>query len=147
MKLFTSKSLDEVPAIADAWLKTIFREYADRKQALVIGLSGNLGAGKTAFVKSVAKLLGIDQIVTSPTFVIMKKYQTAQNEFKNLIHIDAYRLERREDITSLGFEALVSDKGNLIMIEWPENVGLDRDDLTQLLSFEIKDGTYMISYV
>ena len=59
--------------------------------AKVIGLSGNLGAGKTTFTQRVAKKLGIlEESITSPTFVIMKKYELESQVFDNFIHIDAY---------------------------------------------------------
>lgn len=138
MKSFTSHSIAETEKIAADWLKDISNTYADRGEALVVGLSGHLGAGKTAFVKAVAKALGITGDVTSPTFVIMKIYGIESNggsdpikitgggfTWKRLIHIDAYRLEQPKELEALGFESLVADKNNLIMVEWPENVRLD----------------------
>ena len=125
MKQMTSHSIAETEKIAADWLKEVSEGRAGADEALVVGLSGHLGAGKTAFVKAVAKALGIAEDVTSPTFVIMKLYDTAAGRFRRLVHIDAYRLERREELEALGFEDLVADPGNLIMVEWPENVGLD----------------------
>lgn len=88
----------------------------------VIGLYGNLGAGKTAFAKAVAKVLGVPDIITSPTFVIEKIYELKGQKFQHLIHIDSYRLEKEEELLHLGWEEIISDPGNLILIEWPEKV-------------------------
>ena len=87
--------------------------------ATVVTLSGDLGAGKTAFVKGVAKALGVEEHVTSPTFVIMKIYPL-QGIFKKLVHIDAYRLKGEHHLKVLGWEELLKDPQNLICVEWPE---------------------------
>lgn len=94
----------------------------ENEDAFIVGLSGHLGAGKTAFTKEIAKIMGVKQEITSPTFVIMKIYETQNERWSRLIHIDAYRLERGEELQAVDFEKLVSDKRNLILIEWPENV-------------------------
>lgn len=91
--------------------------------ATLVTLSGELGAGKTAFTKAVARTLGIEDIVNSPTFVLEKMYVLpAEQPFKRLIHIDAYRLEKGSDLAPLGFYELYKDSGNLILLEWPERV-------------------------
>ena len=90
--------------------------------ATVIALSGDLGAGKTTLTQSIAKALSITEAVISPTFVIMKRYEITDQKFTQLIHIDAYRLKDSSELMKLGWEEIVSDKKNLILIEWPENV-------------------------
>lgn len=91
-------------------------------QATLVTLSGELGAGKTALVKDAAKFLGVEEIVTSPTFVLEKIYLLNEQKFKRLIHIDAYRLEKGADLAPLGFDELMQDAGNIILLEWPEKV-------------------------
>lgn len=95
--------------------------------ATLVTLSGELGAGKTAFVKAVAKALGVEDVVTSPTFVLEKIYKLGHpmSKFERLIHIDAYRLEKCADLALLGFDELMQDSGNLILLEWPEKVSED----------------------
>jgi len=105
-----------------------------RQGAFVIGLIGDLGAGKTTFVQEVAELLGVKEVVTSPTFVVMKKYkigivnksETNLNvldvKFKTLIHIDAYRLDGVESASALRLDELLADPKNIIFIEWPGNI-------------------------
>lgn len=88
--------------------------------ATVITLSGELGAGKTAFVKAAAETLGVREHVTSPTFVIMKIYNLHKQPFRRLVHIDAYRLKGAHHLKVLGWDELVRDPLNLIFVEWPE---------------------------
>jgi tRNA threonylcarbamoyladenosine biosynthesis protein TsaE len=133
MKKRVSHSLEETKQIAHDWLIEVTHKYSDLDEALVVGLSGHLGAGKTAFVKAIANLLGIKQDITSPTFVIMKMYDLDAGPnshaqvtvpWNRLVHIDAYRLEKPEEMDALRFEDIVADKNNLVMVEWPENVEL-----------------------
>lgn len=106
-----SKSLQETDIFA--------QELLDKIKTNVIGLYGDLGSGKTALTKSIAKILGITEEVTSPTFVIAKFYKGKE---RNLIHIDAYRLEHFSELESLGFKEWCADQKNLVVIEWPEKV-------------------------
>jgi tRNA threonylcarbamoyladenosine biosynthesis protein TsaE len=88
----------------------------------VVGLSGDLGAGKTTFTKHLLKKLGYTGSVPSPTFVLRRDYELNDKNFKRLIHIDAYRLNGGKELQILGFEELINNTNNLIVIEWPENV-------------------------
>lgn len=91
--------------------------------ATVIGLSGDLGSGKTSFVQGIAKHFGIKDKIISPTFVIQKRYPLKDyKNFKNLVHIDAYRLEKPEEILKIGWHDLTKEKGNVIFVEWPEKI-------------------------
>jgi tRNA threonylcarbamoyladenosine biosynthesis protein TsaE len=93
--------------------------------ATLITLSGELGTGKTSFTQGVARALGVETPVTSPTFVLQKIYQLPEEAgrgFARLVHIDAYRLKSGEDLTALGFNSLMEDAKNLIVLEWPERV-------------------------
>lgn len=91
-------------------------------EAAVIGLSGDLGVGKTTFVQTLAEVLGVGESVTSPTFTIMKRYTTADGVFPTLVHIDAYRVESIDEMRVLGFETLLAERGTLVCIEWPERI-------------------------
>ncbi|MDQ5893079.1 MAG: tRNA threonylcarbamoyladenosine biosynthesis protein TsaE [Patescibacteria group bacterium] len=118
MKTVVSYSLEDTQKFAKEWLASL----SQRDEATIVGLYGNLGAGKTTFTQAVARELGIEEPTTSPTFVIEKLYQTKHPFFKRLIHIDAYRLDAGRELTALDFETLVENPNNLILIEWPENV-------------------------
>ncbi len=119
MKKFTLNSPEETRLFAKKWLTSL---DSNSDSALVVGLYGNLGSGKTTFTQAVAKELGVSDIVNSPTYVIEKLYETKHSHFIRLIHIDAYRLESGKELQNLNFEALVNNPHNLILIEWPENV-------------------------
>jgi tRNA threonylcarbamoyladenosine biosynthesis protein TsaE len=86
------------------------------KNKTVILLRGNLGSGKTTFAQGFAKGLGIEEIVNSPTFNIVKVYSYGKN---NLYHIDAYRLEDNQK--DIGLSEYINSPGSVI-IEWPEFV-------------------------
>lgn len=90
--------------------------------ATVVTLSGDLGAGKTTFVKALAKAFGVKEHVTSPTFVIMKIYELEAQTFARLVHMDAYRLKGVHHLKVLGWDGLVRDSKNLICVEWPEKI-------------------------
>lgn len=99
------------------------RGLAPRPRATLVTLAGELGAGKTAFTKAVARSLGVTETVNSPTFVLEKIYALpAGGLFARLIHIDAYRLESGRELAPLGFEAFMQDPHNLVLLEWPEKV-------------------------
>lgn len=89
--------------------------------ATVLTLSGDLGSGKTTFSKGVADYFNIYE-VTSPTFVIMKKYEIDKSGFKCLYHIDCYRLSEGTDLKEINFEEIIKNKRNIILIEWPERM-------------------------
>jgi len=138
-----SKSLSDTRAIA----KTFLASLKPSEHATVVALSGDLGAGKTAFTKELGNLLGIphDQI-TSPTFVIMKILNIRHSAFEHLIHIDAYRLEDEQELVSLGWNEIAQDPKNLILIEWPEMVkGLIPKDARKLSLKFIDESTREIT--
>ncbi len=99
-----------------------------KAHATVVALSGELGAGKTTFAQAVAEAFGVEEVVTSPTFVLEKIYALPVQEglkgqkFTRLVHIDAYRLRGVHELEHLGWRELLQDPGNLIVLEWPERV-------------------------
>ena len=92
----------------------------------IIGLIGNLGAGKTVFVKGLASGLGIKNRITSPTFVLMKIYRIAKSKLQNpnskLVHIDAYRLKSGKEILSTGAEEYFNKPDSIVIIEWADRI-------------------------
>ena len=121
--------------------------------ATLVTLSGELGAGKTAFVQACARALGIEESVTSPTFVLEKIYALTpksghpMSTFGRLVHIDAYRLEGGAALAPLGFDELMKDAGNLVMLEWPERVKGGLPEPAVSVSFVVQpDGSRIISY-
>lgn len=90
--------------------------------ATILALSGNLGAGKTTFVKALAAVLGVQEEVTSPTFTIMRTYGTNDPIWKNLVHMDAYRIENSEELKPLRLAELFAQPQTLVVIEWAEKI-------------------------
>ncbi len=88
----------------------------------VLALSGDLGAGKTVFARGLAHGLGYDKNVNSPTFVIMKNYNVGKSHIKEFVHIDAYRLERGEELEAIGAQDYLGKSDVVVVIEWPENI-------------------------
>lgn len=89
----------------------------------VLLLQGNLGVGKTEFVKGLATELGIKTQIVSPTYVLQKNYQfKKRNINRQLHHFDFYRLKNLADLTNFGFQDLVAEKNGIIVIEWPEKI-------------------------
>lgn len=93
-----------------------------KDKATILALKGDLGAGKTTLTKEIAKHFKIAKEIISPTFVIMKIYEIKDDKWKKLIHIDAYRLEEEKSLDFMNWTEIISDKDNLIIIEWPEMI-------------------------
>lgn len=127
--------------------KNFLENLKPKSRATVVALSGDLGSGKTTFAQAIGKLLGVVESMQSPTFVIEKIYDIDFKNFRRLIHIDAYRLEKESELLHLGWEEIISEPGNLILIEWPENVKdiLPQDAIAVEFKF-IDEKTREISY-
>lgn len=108
---------EDLPGLARELVDT-WRASPPREGALVVGLLGELGAGKTTFVQYVAHELGVVEAVTSPTFVIQKSYRTADPTFHTLVHMDAYRIEHLEELNALKWKDLLQQRHTLVLIEW-----------------------------
>ncbi|MFA6272258.1 MAG: tRNA (adenosine(37)-N6)-threonylcarbamoyltransferase complex ATPase subunit type 1 TsaE [Patescibacteria group bacterium] len=90
------------------------------KNGGIIALSGNLGAGKTVFIKGVAKGLGIKSRITSPTFVFWRVYPVAKKQLKHFCHVDLYRLPRPGALQNIGIEEYWERADTVCLIEWAE---------------------------
>lgn len=146
MPTITSTSLAETTKAAKDWLKEVAQTAA--KPACVVALYGDLGSGKTTFTQVVAKELGVEERVASPTFVIEKVYHLSSGQkFQRLIHIDCYRLDSPSELEHLGWAEIVADQGNLIMVEWADKIAsiLPPDYLKIKFKF-IDEQTREISY-
>lgn len=117
MKL--SYSQEELPEVAKSLLELL---PVSSNGAVILALKGELGAGKTSLTQAIASCLGVEELVTSPTFVIAKWYKTNNQTFEGLVHVDAYRIESESELSPLGFDDLVKKPKTLIVIEWPEKI-------------------------
>lgn len=91
------------------------------KRAVVVGLQGELGAGKTAFAKGFAKGLGLKEEMKSPTFILMRAFMIPRTP-KHFFHFDAYRIKSAKEFSGLGFKKLLKNPFHIILIEWSERV-------------------------
>jgi len=92
------------------------------KRAIIIGLIGELGTGKTTFLQGFSKGLGIRNRILSPTFVILKRFKIKNSRFNNFYHIDAFRIEKLREILSLNFSEIIQNPKNIITIEWADKI-------------------------
>lgn len=88
----------------------------------VLGLIGDLGAGKTVFSRGLAKGLGIKKKITSPTFVLMRVYPVKKKRIKFFVHIDAYRIKSARDLEAIGAKEYFGRPDAITVIEWPDKI-------------------------
>lgn len=112
-----SHSLKDTRKAAKHLVKALL-EKGQGDGATVVALTGNLGAGKTTFTQQVGELLGIDELMQSPTFIIERRYPLQDHPFETLLHVDAYRIEDIRELDALRFKDDLEDPANLILIEW-----------------------------
>jgi len=118
-----------------------------RKKALVLGLIGDLGGGKTTFLQGFAKGLEIKEKILSPSFVIMKKFKIPKKKTVHrllftvhwLYHIDCYRIEKPKEILNLGFKEIISDPRNIVTVEWADRITKILPKDTKILKFKFVD--------
>ena len=102
-------NLDSIKEAASAFVQQI----GDRK---VFAFYGSMGAGKTTFVKAICEELGVEDVITSPTFAIINEYHAHDNV---IYHFDFYRIKKLEEVYDMGYEDYFYS-GSLCFIEWPE---------------------------
>ena len=128
----TSSSV-QTKKLGEKFAKEILTKKS-KKKSFLIGLEGELGAGKTCFLQGFAKGLGIKERILSPTFVIMKK-------FNNFYHIDCYRIHKSKELLDLGFKEVISNPKNIIAVEWAEKIKEIMPKHTFWINFKFVDET------
>ncbi|MDD5738872.1 MAG: tRNA (adenosine(37)-N6)-threonylcarbamoyltransferase complex ATPase subunit type 1 TsaE [Candidatus Pacebacteria bacterium] len=144
-RIFNTFSAQETQKLAGDILAGLIKD-SPKDKALVLALMGDLGSGKTTFTQGIAKALGILGRVASPTFVLMHRFKNQkskieQSNYNFLIHIDAYRLSKPEEILELGFQEIISDPKNIVVIEWPEKIKNFLPKQTHFLKFKFINET------
>lgn len=105
------KSLDSIHEAAREFIKNIGTGH-------VFAFYGKMGAGKTTFIKAVCEELGVDDVITSPTFAIVNDYTSSKDD-SHIFHFDFYRIKKLEEVYDMGYEDYFYS-GSLCFIEWPE---------------------------
>lgn len=83
-------------------------------------LEGELGVGKTVIAKGIGKFFNVEEEITSPTFTILKSYDTNDKDIKKIHHFDLYRIKNIDELLNIGFEEYIYDNNSIVIIEWPE---------------------------
>ena len=110
----------------------------------VFAFYGKMGAGKTTFIKAICEELGVNDVITSPTFAIVNEY-TADNDTP-IYHFDFYRIKKLEEVYDMGYEDYFYS-GNLCLLEWPELIeDILREDVTKVTITEQEDGTRLVEF-
>ena len=154
------KILSQNPSQTKKIAKILAREFlkTQTKKALVLGLIGDLGGGKTTFLQGFAKGLAIKEKILSPSFVIIKKYKLESRKLKvesrkkfkkttfhiphsTFYHIDCYRIEKPKEILDLGFKEIISDPKNIVAIEWADRIKKILPQKILILKFDFVDQT------
>ncbi len=95
----------------------------DLRGGEVLGLIGDLGAGKTTFVQMLARHLGVHEAVKSPTFILMQVFHTSKHHaVQQLCHVDAYRLKNVVELDAIGFREYAGTPGTVTIVEWADRV-------------------------
>ncbi len=123
-KHFTS-SPEETKSIAKHFAETLCNRFTDKP--LIFIIEGELGAGKTVFVKGIGEYFGLHDIISS-TFVVYYEYDIQKNPWKKFIHFDLYNIQEDEEFSHLGIERYL-EKGNILCFEWGEKAGKIYDAL------------------
>lgn len=136
MKLIVS-SLDKLSEAASEFLSFT----KGKKQ---FAFYGNMGVGKTTFIKEICRQLGVLQVVTSPTFAIVNEYNTASNQL--VYHFDFYRIVKIEELFDFGYEDYFYSS-NYCFVEWPEKAeGILPQHIQKVEIREMHDGSRVIEF-
>lgn len=111
----------------------------------VFAFYGKMGAGKTTFIKAVCECLGVEDVITSPTFAIVNEY-TSEESGETIYHFDFYRIKKLEEVYDMGYEEYFYS-GSPCFIEWPELVeNLLPEDAVKVTIEEQEDGSRVVRF-
>lgn len=138
VKSYLTKSRSQTEKIGRSFAEG-FLKKPPAKGAVVFGLEGDLGGGKTSFLQGFAKGLGIKERVLSPTFIVMRRMKVNKPPFKNFYHLDCYRIKKPKEVLDLGFREIISESQNIVAIEWADRIEKIIPAGSIMLQFEFVD--------
>lgn len=121
------------------------REFmANMGNGTVFAFYGKMGTGKTTFIKAICEEMGVEDVITSPTFAIVNEYTTSQGA--PVYHFDFYRIKKIEEVYDMGYEDYFYG-GNLCFLEWPELIeDLLPEDVTKVHITTEEDGSRTVEF-
>ncbi|MGP1422532.1 MAG: tRNA (adenosine(37)-N6)-threonylcarbamoyltransferase complex ATPase subunit type 1 TsaE [Prevotella fusca] len=132
----TIKNLDTIHEAAKEFIKGM-------GEGKVFAFYGKMGAGKTTFIKALCEVLGVEDVITSPTFAIINEYTDGNDE--PIYHFDFYRIKKLEEVYDMGYEDYFYS-GNLCLLEWPELIEeILPENVVKVTIEEQADGTRKLS--
>ena len=129
------ENLDNIRAAAHEFIENMGNAH-------VFAFYGKMGAGKTTFVKAICEELGVEDVITSPTFAIINEYEGDET----IYHFDFYRIKKLEEVYDMGYEDYFYS-GALCFIEWPELIEeILPDDAVRVSITEQQDGSRLVKF-
>ena len=136
---FVVRTLEETQVFASTIVTYLRGVSWSTDRAVVLGISGSLGAGKTSLVQCIASVLGVSDVVTSSSFVLRSDYTTTDTVFKHLIHVDAYRLECADEVVTIDWDVVLASAHTLVAVEWIDTIADRTPDDTFFVSVSVRD--------
>ncbi len=132
------KSLDNIHEAAREFINNMGNGH-------VFAFYGKMGAGKTTFIKAVCEELGVDDVITSPTFAIVNDY-TSSKDGSHIFHFDFYRIKKLEEVYDMGYEDYFYS-GCPCFIEWPELIeDILPGDAVKVTITQLEDGDRVVEF-
>jgi tRNA threonylcarbamoyladenosine biosynthesis protein TsaE len=132
------KSLDSIHEAAREFIKNMGNGH-------VFAFYGKMGAGKTTFIKAVCEELGVDDVITSPTFAIVNDYTSSKDD-SHIFHFDFYRIKKLEEVYDMGYEDYFYS-GCPCFIEWPELIeDILPGDAVKVTITQLDDGNRVVEF-
>ena len=133
--------IDDIESIGKA-AKEFVAEMGDHT---IFAFYGKMGSGKTTFIKAICEELGVEDVITSPTFAIVNEYHTSTTD-EVIYHFDFYRIKKTEEVYDMGYEEYFYS-GDLCFIEWPELIeDLLPEDAVRVNIQEIEGGKREVEF-